>query len=91
MWSLGCILYSLIYGKTPYSHLTNTWQKLHAIAESKQNINFPSCSKLFTQGIPPVLMKTMNLCLTKEVKARPYVADLLSLIENVYITYNSMT
>lgn len=82
MWSLGCILYSLIYGKTPYSHLTNTWQKLQAIAEPKQNINFPTHSKIFTHGIPPVLMQTMELSLIKDVKARPNVVDLLKIIEN---------
>lgn len=75
-------MYSLIYGKTPYSHLTNTWQKLQAIAESTQNISFPSHSNTFTQGIPPVLMQTMKLCLIKDVKARPNVVDLLKLIEN---------
>lgn len=82
MWSLGCILYSLVYGKTPYSHLTNTWQKLQAIAESTQNISFLSQSKTFPQGIPPVLIETMKLCLIKDVKARPNVVDLLKLIEN---------
>uniref|UniRef100_A0A2H8U1J5 Dual specificity protein kinase Ttk n=1 Tax=Melanaphis sacchari TaxID=742174 RepID=A0A2H8U1J5_9HEMI len=82
VWSLGCILYSLIYGKTPYSHLTNTWQKLQSIAESKENINFPSHSRVFTKGIPSVLMQTMKLCLIKDVKARPNVIDLLNLIED---------
>lgn len=75
-------MYSLVYGKTPYSHLTNTWQKLQSIAESKQNISFPSQSRVFTQGIPSVLMQTMKLCLIKDVKARPYVIDLLKLIED---------
>jgi len=82
VWSLGCILYSLIYGKTPYSHLTNTWQKLQAIAEPKQNISFPRNSKTFPHGIPPVLLQTMELCLMKDVKVRPSVDDLLRLIEN---------
>lgn len=91
MWSLGCILYSLIYGKTPYSHLTNTWQKLQAIAECNQNISFPIRSRIFPQGIPPVLMQTMKLCLVKDVKARPYVVDLLRLIENVYTTNDTLT
>ncbi|KAL4099034.1 hypothetical protein QTP88_023535 [Uroleucon formosanum] len=82
VWSLGCILYSLVYGKTPYSHLTNTWQKLQSIAESKQNINFPSHSKVFTKGVPLVLQQTMQLCLNKDVKVRPFVIDLLKLIED---------
>lgn len=75
-------MFSLIYGKTPYSHLTNTWQKLQAIAEPKENISFPSCSKPFPHGIPPVLMQTMKLCLLKDVKARPSVDNLLKLVEN---------
>jgi hypothetical protein len=62
--------------------LTSTWQKLQAIAESKQNISFPSHSKIFTKGIPPVLMQTMKICLIKDVKSRPNVVDLLRLIEN---------
>lgn len=62
--------------------MTNTWQKLQAIAEPKQNISFPSQSKTFTHGIPPVLIQTMQLCLIKEVKNRPNVVDLLKLIEN---------
>ncbi|KAL4098744.1 hypothetical protein QTP88_023286 [Uroleucon formosanum] len=82
VWSSGCIFYSLVYGKTPYSHLTNTWQKLQFIAESKQNINFSSHSKVFTEGVPLVLQQTMQLCLKKDVKVRPYVIDLLKLIED---------
>jgi len=62
--------------------LTNTWQKLQSIAESKQNIHFPSHSKIFTEGVPSVLKQTMQLCLIKDVKARPYVIDLLKLIED---------
>lgn len=75
-------MYSLIYGKTPYSHLSNTWQKLQAIAESKQNICFPSHNKMFSQGIPPVLLQSMKLCLIKDVKTRPSVVDLLQFMEN---------
>lgn len=62
--------------------MTNTWQKLQAIADSKQNIIFPSQSKTITDGIPPVIMQSMELCLTKDVKTRPNVIDLLRLIKN---------
>ncbi|CAM9268704.1 unnamed protein product, partial [Ectocarpus fasciculatus] len=40
IWSLGCILYQMLYGKTPFSAL-NTIQKLHAIPNPKYEILFP--------------------------------------------------
>jgi len=62
---------------------------LQSIVEFKQNINFPSHSKVFTQGIPSVLKQKIEQCLIKDVKARPYVIDLLKLIENT--VYKPMT
>lgn len=41
IWSLGCILYQMLYGKTPFSAL-NTIQKLHAIPNPKYDILFPT-------------------------------------------------
>lgn len=41
IWSLGCILYQMLYGKTPFSAL-NTIQKLHAIPNPKYEILFPT-------------------------------------------------
>ena len=29
VWSLGCILYNLVYKKLPFSHLKNTFEKIH--------------------------------------------------------------
>lgn len=72
-----------MYDKTPFSHLENTLQKLHAIGDLKQNICFPSNSTTFKNGIPPVLMQSMQLCLLKDVKSRPSVVDLMSLMENI--------
>lgn len=70
IWSLGCILYQMLYGKTPFSAL-NTIQKLHAIPNPKYEILFPthlntesgSCSTPSSQG-----------------KTKPLIAYLLSSI-----------
>mgnify|MGYP001450588895 CR=1 FL=1 len=40
IWSLGCILYQMVYGKTPFAHL-GLVQKLQAITNSKYEINYP--------------------------------------------------
>jgi serine/threonine protein kinase len=40
IWSLGCILYQMIYGKPPFAAL-NTIQKLHAIPNPKFEIQYP--------------------------------------------------
>ena len=40
IWSLGCILYNMVYGKTPFQHITHTYGKMLAITDSKHKIEF---------------------------------------------------
>ena len=40
MWSLGCILYQMVYGVSPFQNLPIA-QKLVAITNEKQPIAFP--------------------------------------------------
>ena len=41
VWSLGCILYQLVYGSPPFAAL-NTIQKLHAIPNPNYDISYPT-------------------------------------------------
>lgn len=40
VWSLGCILYSLVYGHTPFQHITNFIAKMQAIINPNHAIEF---------------------------------------------------
>lgn len=45
VWSLGCILYCMTYGKTPFQSITNQISKLHAIIDPSHKIEFPDISE----------------------------------------------
>lgn len=82
MWSLGCILYSLVYGHTPFHHIRAQWAKINAITNPKPNILFPATTSSSgeSQGCeraPPVLIDMMRKCLQHDPKARPTVSQLL--------------
>lgn len=42
VWSLGCILYQMIYGASPLHHLPSLPQKLHSITNPNYKITFPT-------------------------------------------------
>ena len=41
IWSLGCILYNLVYGKPPFGHLPSLVAKVQAICNPNFTISFP--------------------------------------------------
>ncbi|KAK7872745.1 hypothetical protein R5R35_011878 [Gryllus longicercus] len=74
VWSLGCILYNLLYRKTPFQHITNNIKKLQIIATPSHRIEFPPVDKC-----PPPLMDALKCCLAYDAKKRPSVAQLLAI------------
>ena len=72
IWSLGCILYLLVYGFTPFHHLNGAVQKMLAIINSSHQIIFPRVPAELT-----LALDVLQLCLRRNPKERPTIKDLL--------------
>lgn len=77
VWSLGCILYQMVYGILPFGHIQNQMARCQAIINWNHRINFPE-KGLGGVRVPPSLMRTMKRCLNREQHERPTCAELLS-------------
>lgn len=76
VWSLGCILYNLVYGRTPFQHISNPLQKLSAISDPNTKVNFPEIEN-------KMLLEVLQLCLQFDQRKRPSISELL---EHPYLT-----
>ncbi|XP_071452202.1 uncharacterized protein Mps1 [Hetaerina americana] len=74
VWSLGCILYSLVYGRSPFQHIMNERMKLDAICNPKYAIPFPVNS-----AVHPPLLRAMKRCLVRNYRERASIAELKSI------------
>ncbi|KAG0235531.1 Dual-specificity kinase, spindle pole body (SPB) duplication and spindle checkpoint function [Actinomortierella wolfii] len=57
VWSLGCILYQMVYGKTPFSEFEELLQKMLNIINPKYEIKYPE-EVIFPPPDPKALSKT---------------------------------
>ncbi|XP_075718176.1 dual specificity protein kinase TTK isoform X2 [Rhinoderma darwinii] len=71
VWSLGCILYCMTYGKTPFQHITNQITKLHAILDTSYVIEIPDIAERDLQDV-------LRKCLVRNPKERISIAELLA-------------
>jgi serine/threonine-protein kinase TTK/MPS1 len=77
IWSLGCILYQMTYGRPPFDHIQNQMQRCQAIINNHYPIEYPSHG-VGNVLVPASLIKTLKKCLDRDQHKRPSATELLS-------------
>ena len=77
VWSLGCILYQMVYAKPPFAHIANQMQRIMAIPNARHVISFPETG-VGGVHVPAGLIRTLKRCLNRDQTQRPTVDELLS-------------
>ncbi|GMM36013.1 serine/threonine/tyrosine protein kinase [Saccharomycopsis crataegensis] len=75
VWSCGCIIYQMIYGRPPYGQY-NGHQRILAIMNPEVDINYPD-KGLGDVKVPKSLMQLIKSCLTRDPKKRSTIHELL--------------
>lgn len=87
VWSLGCILYQMVYGQPPFAELSML-AKLQAIVNEQFQIPFPElsasrpvpsadCAPPASGVVDPVLLQVLKRCLDRNPLSRMTIPSLL--------------
>lgn len=58
VWSLGCILYLLLYQKTPFAHIKNVYAKIQAVINPDKKIEFAALPNYYPAMLLEVICPT---------------------------------
>jgi len=76
VWSLGCILYNMVYKRLPFAALKNPVMKLQAIINPEHEIEFPSDPESLHNHDVQVV-DVLQKCLQRDPFKRASIEDLL--------------
>lgn len=76
VWSCGCIIYQMVYGKPPYGHIQGN-QRLLAIMNPEFEIKFPEWNVNHKFKVPRSLIHLLKSCLVRDPKKRATIHQLL--------------
>jgi serine/threonine-protein kinase TTK/MPS1 len=76
IWSLGCILYQMVYGRQPFAHIQQQYSRLMAIIDWNYRIEFPERG-MGGVLLPGSLVRTLRRCLERDQFLRPTAEELL--------------
>lgn len=78
IWSLGCILYQMIFGKPPYATISNFHHRIASISNPATKVEYPDLDDLHA-------LATMKMCLCKNVVERASISGESGLLEHSYL------
>jgi serine/threonine protein kinase len=87
IWSLGCILYQMLFGRPPFAALT-TIQKLHAIPNAKYAIQYPTRGGGKAADWDAV--ETIKACLERDPAKRATIRGEGGLLSMPYLSVESL-
>jgi len=76
IWSLGCILYLMLYGEAPFAQCRGNLQKAMLITNPHHAIAYPSTG-IGGAHVPSRCIETLKVCLSRDQFHRPVIETLL--------------